>query len=145
MRRTSRRCDGRRVPSSSPPRPQTTRGRSADRECAAALLRGDEDMTDATPEEATNELIDALRNEILHEEASTADEESIVPDGIVALVAQAEVPSEVGLAIDELLVEEDTMNGALHSRLVGRVRNDIERRASAPMYLEQILRTERER
>jgi transcriptional regulator with XRE-family HTH domain len=101
-------------------------------------------MTDATePDESMNELVDALRAEVLSdaEDAPTTD----VADDLISLVALADVSTDVALALDDLLVEDDTISGTLHSRLVRRVREDIDRRASAPVYLEQVVRDERER
>jgi len=101
-------------------------------------------MTDPhEPEHTDADLIDELRSEILQEEGQDV-ETPLIPDAIVALVGVAAESADVALAVDELLVEDDTISATLHARLVSRVRAEVAGRASRPRYLEQIVRAERQ-
>jgi hypothetical protein len=102
-------------------------------------------MSNEPQPDGTYELIDALREEMLAEGPSADLDEARVPDGIVQLLASADVPVDVALALDDLLAEDDTISGALHARVLATVRDEIDRRASRPIFLEQCLRAERER
>lgn len=102
-------------------------------------------MRDETQSDDTDELIDALREEIRAEDTSSDTQEPAAPAGLVKLLARADVPINVAVALDDLLVEEDTISGAFHARLTSIVRDEISRRASRPAFLEQMLRGERER
>src|SRR5688572_28764180 len=95
-------------------------------------------------EEGSVDLIDVLREEILAEQVSGDEEEPIIPEGILSLLAEADTSIEVGHGIDDLLVEEDTISGSLHARLVARVSSEVERRATSSRFLEQVLRAGRE-
>ena len=102
-------------------------------------------MSDKTQSDDTQELIDALREEIRAEDTSTDTDEPAAPDRLVRLLARADIPANVAVALDDLLVENDTISGAFHARLTSIVRDEISRRASRPGFLEQMLRAERER
>lgn len=97
-----------------------------------------------SPEEARVDLIDTLRKEIREEDAYVDAGSPSLPEGIFALLADADVLLEVALSIDDVLVEEDTISGALHARLVARVNAEVERRSTAPRFLEQVLQAGRE-
>lgn len=103
-------------------------------------------MSEETQSEDTHDLIDVLREEIRAEDTSTDTDtdEPAAPDGLVRLLEHADVPANVAVALDDLLVEDDTMSGALHARLTSMVRDEISRRASRPVFLEQMLREKRE-
>ena len=102
-------------------------------------------MSDETQSDDTHELIDALREEIGAEDTPTETDEPAAPEGLVSLLAWVDVPANVAAALDDLLVEDDTIGGAFHARLTSIVREEISRRASRPAFLEQMLRAERER
>jgi transcriptional regulator with XRE-family HTH domain len=98
---------------------------------------------ETTSEQASSPLIDSLREEIQEDKSDSAGDPT-VPGEILGLLAHADVPGEVGLAIDDLLVEEDTISGVLHSRLVALVSEEMKIRSAAPRYLEEILLARRE-
>lgn len=102
-------------------------------------------MTDDSDQEyARADLVDALRDEILADGSSDDSEDFLVPDGVLALFRESDLSAEVGEALDDLLVEEDTITGSLHNRLVARVAHELAQRQATPRFVEELLRTGRE-